>query len=119
MNEMITPVEEPRTAVAAPAAASELSWQVKAVRLVAWAEGLSLILLLFIAMPAKYQFDYPVLVKWVGSVHGGLFLLYIAALLAGRRALRWSWGHVVLAVVASSVPFALFFPRFHAPRSSM
>jgi len=45
---------------------------------VALAEGISYILLLFVAMPLKYLFDMPLAVKYTGWAHGLLFVLYIA-----------------------------------------
>ncbi len=86
-----------------------------AVRLVAIAEGVSLILLLFIAVPAKHLYGQPMLVRWIGSIHGVLFLLYIGVLILWRRNLRWSWARVLIATIAASIPFATFFPWFHAP----
>ena len=46
-------------------------------RLMGFIEGMSLLILLFIAMPLKYWADYPMAVTIVGSVHGGLFILYL------------------------------------------
>ncbi len=91
------------------------SVEVQAVRTIAVTEGLSLLLLLFVAVPAKHLYGYPLLVKWIGPVHGVLFLLYIAALVIWRGHLRWSWGRVLLVSMAASLPFASFFPWFHAP----
>ena len=41
-------------------------------------EGLSCIVLFFVAMPLKYLADMPEVVTQVGRIHGGLFCLYIA-----------------------------------------
>jgi len=49
-------------------------------RLVTWLEGLSLLTLLFVAMPLKHVFGMPLAVRVVGSVHGLLFLLFISFL---------------------------------------
>jgi len=72
------------------------------------AEGVSFLLLLLVAMPLKYIGDNPVLVRWLGPVHGGLFLLYIASAVAVARTLNWRWVHVLLAFVASVIPFGPF-----------
>ena len=45
-------------------------------RAVALAEGLSFVVLLFIAMPLKYALGLPLAVKYVGWAHGLLFVLY-------------------------------------------
>src|SRR5690349_9364815 len=69
------------------------------------AEALSLLLLLFVAMPVKYIGKNPILVEWVGAIHGGLFLLYIASAFAVARTLNWRWYYVIFAGFASVVPF--------------
>lgn len=45
--------------------------------MVSFAEGLSLLLLYFFAMPMKYIFNEPIYVKHIGMVHGVLFILYV------------------------------------------
>ena len=73
-------------------------------RLLSLIEGLSLITLLFIAMPAKYQFGHDFV--WpVGMAHGVLWLAYVVMSLAVSHVLRWSvlaWG---LALLCSVLPF--------------
>ncbi len=46
-------------------------------RVIAFAEGVSFLILLFIAMPLKYIWGQPSAVKNFGTVHGLLFILYI------------------------------------------
>ena len=46
-------------------------------RITALLEGVSYILLLFIAVPIKYLFDDPSYVKLLGMPHGILFIAYI------------------------------------------
>lgn len=50
-----------------------LSWLRKA----GIAEGISFLLLLVIAMPLKYFFQFPYVVKVVGWIHGILFIFFI------------------------------------------
>jgi integral membrane protein len=55
-------------------------------RIVAFWEGISYLLLLFVAMPLKYGLGMDMAVRIVGMAHGVLFLAYIATLaLAWRR----------------------------------
>jgi integral membrane protein len=77
-------------------------------RLVAFIEGWSFLLLLGVAMPLKYFGDLPMAVRIVGSIHGGLFLLFCAALVRAMLTARWSmvWAGVVFA--SSLVPFGTF-----------
>jgi hypothetical protein len=46
----------------------------KLFRIVSLVEGVSWLLLLFIAMPLKYGFGEPLMVRWLGRAHGGLFV---------------------------------------------
>jgi len=72
------------------------------------AEGISFLVLLFIAMPLKYMFDYPMVVKVNGWLHGVLFVVYIAAVLRTAWLIKWDYTRVGIAVVASLIPFATF-----------
>ena len=55
-------------------------------RIVAFWEGISYLILLFVAMPLKYGFGVDIAVRVVGLAHGVLFLAYCATLaLAARR----------------------------------
>lgn len=77
-------------------------------RYVALAEGVSTITLFLVAMPLKYWFDYPALIRPVGWIHGILFLLYLVAMvpgLWGRRAGILGW---LRTFVAALFPFGTF-----------
>ena len=71
-------------------------------------EGFSFLALLLIAMPLKYMFDFPLAVKYVGWIHGLLFILYIIAVIAAIRAMKWGFKGVAVAVVASLLPAGTF-----------
>ena len=77
-------------------------------RLVAILEGISFILLMFIAMPLKYFADMPEMVTYVGWAHGLLFVLYILALITVKIALNWNFRKTFVAFLASLLPFATF-----------
>jgi integral membrane protein len=77
-------------------------------RLVALLEGSSFLVLLFIAMPLKYLAGLPLAVRITGSVHGLLFLLFLAALYRAARERDWPLRRSLLAFVASIVPFGTF-----------
>jgi integral membrane protein len=70
-------------------------------RIVAFWEGISFLLLLFVAMPLKYGFGVDVAVRMVGMAHGVLFLAYCLtlALTARRLEARLSALSFVLAFV--------------------
>ncbi len=80
----------------------------KRFRLISIAEGISFLLLLFIAMPLKYFFDAPAMVKYVGWAHGVLFIAYLLMGLQTAIICSWKMGRVALAVIASVLPFGPF-----------
>ena len=77
-------------------------------RIVAVLEGISYLILLFIAMPFKYWGGIPEPVKYVGWAHGVLFVLFGVALLQVWFVRRWSFIKVVGAFLASLLPFGTF-----------
>ncbi len=77
-------------------------------RLVAISEGISFIILMFIAMPVKYLAGIPQGVTYVGWAHGLLFVLYILALITVKITLSWSFKKTAIAFVASLLPFGTF-----------
>ena len=81
---------------------------VRGLRLVGIAEGFSFLILLLIAMPLKYGFGYPLAVKYVGWAHGLLFILYIMAVIAAIKAMRWGFKGVAVALIASLLPAGTF-----------
>lgn len=77
-------------------------------RRVAFTEGISYLVLLFIAMPLKYWADIPLAVKYTGWAHGVLFVLYGVTLIMAWQERKWKFGKVVLLFIASLIPFASF-----------
>ncbi len=77
-------------------------------RIVAFLEGVSFLILLFIAMPLKYFWGMPWAVKQVGMAHGVLFVLYLFAIAHVMYAHKWSIWKGLIAVLASLVPFGTF-----------
>ena len=82
--------------------------QIRVFRMLALAEGISFLTLLFIAMPMKYFLGMPEVVRVVGSIHGGLFLLYVGLLTTIHFRQRWSVMFSLYAFVASIIPFGTF-----------
>jgi len=81
---------------------------IKLFRTISFAEGISLLTLLFIAMPLKYMMNMPEVVKVVGWIHGLLFILYVIILIVVQVSHRWSPMFFLGAFVASLVPFGTF-----------
>jgi len=78
-------------------------------RYTALVEAISYLILLFIAMPLKYIWDIPDGVKYMGWIHGVLFLFYFVILIAAAFKYRWSILRVVYYLIASVLPFLPFF----------
>ena len=77
-------------------------------RRVAFAEGISYLLLLFIAMPLKYWAGMPLAVKYTGWAHGLLFVMYGVFLLMAWQERKWKFSKAVVLFLASLIPFASF-----------
>jgi len=77
-------------------------------RYISLAEGISLLTLLFIAMPMKYMLNIPEAVKIVGWIHGVLFIVYVTVLVLAEINYRWSLLFFAAAFLASLVPFGTF-----------
>lgn len=75
-------------------------------RIVAFWEGVSFLLLLFVAMPLKYGVGLDVAVRVVGMTHGALFLGYCVTLAFAAR--RLGARRSLLAFVVSFVPGGTF-----------
>jgi integral membrane protein len=82
-------------------------------RLIGFAEGISYLILLFIAMPLKYGFGMPTAVKSFGSIHGGLFVLYVVFLIICKFEYDWSIKKTALLFLASLIPFGNFYADKH------
>lgn len=87
-------------------------------RLYAFLEGISLLVLVFIAVPMKHYFDDPSIVKVLGPVHGALFLLFmINALLVGVEQ-QWKFKETTWKVlVACFIPFGTFYIDYELLRN--
>ena len=82
--------------------------ELRQLRLVALLEGMSFLVLLFVAMPLKYLAGLPLAVRIAGSVHGVLFLVFLAALYRAGSARNWPLRRWLIAFVSSVVPFGTF-----------
>ncbi|GAB4452962.1 MAG: hypothetical protein OHK0029_04800 [Armatimonadaceae bacterium] len=71
-------------------------------------EGISFLLLLGVAVPLKYMTGHAELVRWLGPLHGALFLLYSISVILAARAERWTARNVLIALVAGVLPLGTF-----------
>ncbi|MFF2090668.1 MFS transporter [Paenibacillus sp. NPDC058174] len=71
-------------------------------------DGISLLVLLGIAMPLKYIWGIGQAVTIVGSIHGGIFSLYALTILYAAIRVNWSLLWPAAAAAAAFVPFGNF-----------
>ncbi len=78
-------------------------------RLINFIEGVSYLLLLFVAMPLKYMFDYPIATKIMGMTHGVLFVIFLILLSQAIQKYKFSAKFGIMLFVASLLPFGTTF----------
>lgn len=71
-------------------------------------EGISTLLLFFVAMPLKYFADLPMAVTIVGSIHGFLFVLLVLALVWGVQRVPLPPRLAAMGAIGAIVPFGPF-----------
>lgn len=78
-------------------------------RWIAFLEGVSYILLLFIATPIKYILEEPKFVKLLGMPHGLLFITYIILAFMYKLEVNWTKKTFYVVLLASIIPFGTFY----------
>ena len=79
-------------------------------RLLCLLEGLSLLALVFVAVPAKHFAQNPALVKAIGPIHGVLFLLFVFNALSVGIEQHWRFRSTTWKVLlACIIPFGTFY----------
>lgn len=86
-----------------------LNHQVKTFKWISILEGLSFLLLLFIAMPLKYIWGAPEMVQVVGMFHGILFVIYIMGAFYLQKPLNWNYKTLAIVCLGSVLPFGPFY----------
>jgi integral membrane protein len=80
----------------------------KLLRTLSLTEGVSTLILFFIAMPLKYLMDMPQAVSWPGRIHGGLFVVVLGLSIVGIKKIPISPKLVIKLLLASFIPFGPF-----------
>jgi len=78
-------------------------------RKIAFAEGVSFLVLLLIAMPLKYMANIPIAVTIVGGLHGLLFVGFIILAYVVKEEYKKNFGWMAKAFLASIIPFGTFY----------
>ena len=74
-------------------------------RKIAKLEGISFLILLFIAMPLKYVVGLEVATKIVGPIHGGLWMWFLYLQYLAYKEYEWDIKFNLFAFIMSIVPF--------------
>ncbi len=69
-------------------------------RWIAFLEGVSYILLLFIATPIKYILEEPKFVKLLGMPHGLLFITYIILAFMYKLEVNWTKKNILCCIIS-------------------
>jgi integral membrane protein len=87
-----------------------LKTKIGRLRIIGFLEGISLLALIFIAMPMKHYFDDASLSKFLGPVHGAIFLLFLFNTLSVGVEQNWKFKTTTWKVLlACFVPFGTFY----------
>jgi len=79
-------------------------------RVLAFLEGISLLILIFVAVPLKYFIGNPILSKVMGPIHGALFLLFVLNTLRVGVEQNWKFKTTTWKVlIACVIPFGTFY----------
>ncbi len=83
--------------------------ELKKFRLINKIEGYSFIILLFIAMPLKYSFGFPIATKIMGMIHGLLFMMFVYQLIESMKAVHFNKKEALIYFILSLIPFGSFY----------
>lgn len=84
--------------------------EIRFLRWITLLEGLSLIILVCIAVPIKYFGNDPSLVKILGPIHGFLFIVFCYTAWSVGSKLNWNWSNMIWKLLlASFIPFGTFY----------
>lgn len=79
-------------------------------RLLGFLEGISLLVLMGIAVPYKYIYGNSALVKAIGPIHGVLFLLFVFNTISVGIQYKWKFSTTTWKVLlACIIPFGTFY----------
>jgi integral membrane protein len=78
-------------------------------RTIAKIEGVSFLVLLFIAMPLKYFANLPMAVRIVGSLHGIFFIAFIIWMYMVNDEYNKNMKWMLKSFLASIIPFGTFY----------
>jgi integral membrane protein len=79
-------------------------------RLIGYLEGLSLLVLIFIAVPMKHIFHNPALSTILGPIHGAIFLVFMLNTMSVGIEQNWKFKTTTWKILAACfIPFGTFY----------
>lgn len=82
--------------------------ELKSLTIAGYLEGLSFILLLGVAMPIRHYFDISEPVRYLGMIHGVLFIAYVVILMSTASKVKMPLWGMPGGVIAALLPFGPF-----------
>lgn len=83
--------------------------ELKKFKLINKIEGISYIILIFIAMPMKYYAGIPMATKIIGMLHGLLVFAFIYQIIEAKKEAGFTLKETALYTVFSLIPFGSFY----------
>lgn len=77
-------------------------------RVMAYAVGVGLLVLVLVGVPLQYLAGRPAVVQIVGPIHGILYIVYLLSAADLTRRGRWPLSQLLGVVLAGLVPFVAF-----------
>ncbi|WP_202912272.1 DUF3817 domain-containing protein [Sphingobacterium olei] len=78
-------------------------------RIMGFLEGISLVVLVFVAVPMKYLLDDESLTKMMGPIHGALFLLFLLNACSAGIEQKWKVKTIGMILASCFIPFGTFY----------
>ena len=78
-------------------------------RIISTLEAISFLVLLLVAMPLKYIWEMPEMVRIVGMAHGLLFVLYVLGAYYLYEILNWKLKQLFIVIICSVLPLGPFY----------
>ena len=82
--------------------------QIGRLRILAYSEGVSFLLLLMVTVPLKYIMGLREPNIIIGLLHGFLFIAYVVAVIQIKFDQNWTYKKTFLALLAALIPFGTF-----------
>tara|TARA_B100001758_G_C18351518_1_gene580168 strand:- start:297 stop:587 length:291 start_codon:yes stop_codon:yes gene_type:complete len=83
--------------------------KINLLRVSAWTEGISYLLLFGISMPLKYLYGIKEPNYIIGMIHGVLFILYNLMVVFVGIERKWTFKILCILVILSLIPFGTFY----------